>query len=78
MARLEDGSRKATYITEVAGMEGDVVTLSDIFRFERTGVSAGGKVLGELRPTRIRPLFSPRLEAAGFRLTGDIFGAGSY
>lgn len=78
MARLEDGTRKVTHITEVAGMEGDVVTLSDIFKFERSGIAAGGKILGELRPTRIRPLFSPRLDAAGFKLGGEIYGAGKY
>ncbi len=78
MARLEDGTRKATHITEISGMEGDIVTLSDIFRFDRTGVGADGKVLGELRPTRIRPFFSNRLESAGYKLSGDIFGAGVY
>jgi pilus assembly protein CpaF len=78
MARLEDGSRKATHITEIAGMEGDVVTLSDIFKFERIGLSADGKILGELRPTRIRPLFTPRLETSGYKLSGDIFGAGTF
>lgn len=78
MARMEDGSRKITYITEVAGMESDVVTLSDIFKFERTGTGENGKVLGELKPTRIRPMFTPKLEAAGFRLGGEIFGAGKY
>jgi pilus assembly protein CpaF len=76
LARLEDGSRKATFITEVAGMEGDVVTLSDIYRFERTGVAPDGKIQGELRPTRIRPLFAPRLEAAGLRLGAELFGVG--
>lgn len=78
MARLEDGTRKATHITEIAGMEGDIVTLSDIFIFERTGVQADGKILGELRPTRIRPLFGKRLEAAGFKLGAEIFGAGRF
>lgn len=78
MARLEDGSRKVTHVTEVAGMEGEVVTLSDIFRFERTGIAPDGKILGELRPTRIRPLFSSRLQASGFKLGGEIFGAGMY
>lgn len=74
--RLRDGSRKVTAITEVAGMEGDVVTLTDIFRFEQTGISPDGKVLGQLRPTGIRPLFTPRLEAAGFKLPPQIFGFG--
>ncbi len=76
MNRLQDGTRRATQITEVVGMEGDVVTQMDIFKFLQTGVSQDGKVQGELRPTGIRPMFSPRLEVAGFKLGGEIFGAG--
>lgn len=74
-SRLTDGSRKVTAVTEIAGMEGDTVVLTDIFKFEQTGVSADGKVLGDLKPTGIRPLFSPRLEIAGFKLGADVFGA---
>ena len=73
--RLRDGSRKVMAITEVAGMEGDVVVLSDIFKFEQTGVDSEGKVKGKLKPTGLRPLFGPRLEVAGFKLSADIFGA---
>jgi pilus assembly protein CpaF len=73
--RLRDGSRKVTAITEVAGMEGEIVVLTDIFKFEQTGVTTEGKVLGDLKPTGIRPLFSPRLEAAGFKLGAEVFGA---
>jgi len=73
--RLKDGTRKVIAITEVAGMEGDLVVLTDIFKFEQTGTSTDGKVVGELKPTGIRPLFSSRLEAAGFRLGPEIFGA---
>jgi len=73
--RFKDGARKVTSITEVAGMEGDTVVLTDIFRFEQTGVSTDGKVLGQLKPTGIRPLFTPRLEIAGFKLPPEIFGA---
>ena len=73
--RLKDGSRKVTAVTEVAGMEGDTVVLTDIFKFEQTGVSTDGKVHGDLKPTGIRPLFSSRLEAAGFKLGADVFGA---
>jgi pilus assembly protein CpaF len=76
MHRLQDGTRKTTQITEVVGMESDIVTLMDIFKFTQTGVSPDGKVLGDLRPTGIRPQFSPRLEVAGFKLGGEIFGAG--
>jgi pilus assembly protein CpaF len=71
--RLKDGSRKVTAITEVVGMEGDIVVLTDIFKFEQTGLGENGKILGELKATGIRPIFSPRLEAAGFKLSGDIF-----
>lgn len=74
-SRLTDGSRKVTSVTEVAGMEGDTVVLTDIFKFEQTGVTTEGKVLGDLKPTGIRPIFSPRLEAAGFKLGAEVFGA---
>jgi pilus assembly protein CpaF len=76
LARLTDGSRKMTHITEIAGMEGDVITLTDIFKYEQTGVLPGGKLIGQLRPTGMRPLFTPRLDAAGYKLGGEIFGAG--
>ena len=77
LARLSDGMRKMTHITELSGMEGEVVTLTDIFKFEQTGVTPEGKIIGQLRPTGMRPLFTPRLEASGFKLGGEIFGAGS-
>jgi pilus assembly protein CpaF len=71
--RLKDGQRKVTAITEVAGMEGDTVVLTDVFKFNQTGVDGDGKVLGELRPTGIRPNFMPRLDAAGVKLGPEIF-----
>src|SRR4030095_4826319 len=71
--RLRDGSRKVTAITEVVGMEGDIVVLTDIFKFEQTGLGENGKILGELKPTGIRPVFGPKLEAAGFKLGAEIF-----
>jgi pilus assembly protein CpaF len=71
--RLKDGSRKVTAITEVVGMEGDVVVLTDIFKFEQTGMGQEGKILGELKATGIRPIFTPRLEAAGFKLGAEVF-----
>ncbi len=73
--RLRDGSRKVTQITELAGMEGETVVLTDIFKFEQVGISSEGKVIGELKPTGIRPLFSSRLEQAGFKLRPEVFGA---
>ena len=71
--RLKDGSRKVTAITEVIGMEGDTVVMTDIFKFEQTGVGQNGKILGELKATGIRPLFGPKLEAAGYKLGAEIF-----
>jgi len=73
--RFRDGSRKVTSIAEVVGMEGDTVTMTEIFKFEQTGISTNGEILGELRSTNIRPMFYPRLEAAGFKLGAEIFGA---
>ncbi len=75
MERLSDGTRKVVWVTEVPRMEGDIVTLSDIFKFEQTGVSSSGKVQGEMIPTGLRPLFTPKLEATGHKLRGEIFGA---
>ncbi|NOY97769.1 MAG: CpaF family protein [Chloroflexi bacterium] len=73
--RMRDGSRKITNITEVSGMEGDVITTTDIFSFEQTGVE-DGKVLGRLRPTGLRPKFMDKIEASGIHLPPSIFGIG--
>lgn len=73
--RLRDGSRKTVNITEVAGMEGDVITLTDVFVFEQTGYEEG-KVMGRLRPTGLRPKFMDKIEAAGIHLPPQIFGMG--
>lgn len=74
-SRLKDGSRKVTFVTEVAGMEGDTIVMTDIFRFEQKGIDPEGNIIGELKPTGIRPLFSERLVASGFKLTPQVFGA---
>jgi len=74
-SRLSDGSRKITSITEVAGMEGQTIVMTDIFKFEKTGITPEGKVIGELKPTGIRPFFTPRLEQNGFNLGPEVFGA---
>ncbi len=74
-ARLADGTRRVTQITEVVGMEGAVVTLTDVFKFREDGRTPEGKVIGQMRPTGIRPLFGARLKAAGFDLKPEIFGA---
>jgi pilus assembly protein CpaF len=71
--RLKDGSRKVTAITEVVGMEGETVVMTDIFKFEQTSVGENGKIIGELKATGIRPIFGPRLESAGFKLGAEIF-----
>jgi pilus assembly protein CpaF len=72
-ARLSDGTRRVVNLTEVSGMEGDVITLQDIFVFEKRGVSPEGKVLGRFAATGIRPKFYEKLLAAGIRLPADIF-----
>jgi pilus assembly protein CpaF len=73
VTRLSDGTRKVTGITEVTGMEGDMVTMQDIFIFERTGVRQDGKVCGYFRATGIRPKCSDRLASFGVRLPADMF-----
>lgn len=73
--RLRDGTRKVTSVTEVQGMEGDVIVLSEIFTFEQTGIEAGN-VIGRLRPTGIRPRFMTLLESSGIHLPPNIFGVG--
>jgi len=72
--RLDDGSRKVTQISEVAGMEGQTIVMTDVFKFEQTGVDDSGKIIGELKPTGIRPLFGTRLEKSGFKLGPEVFG----
>jgi len=74
MDRLTDGARKVVRIAEVPRMEGEVVTLSDLFRFDQTGVNSEGRILGEMRATGLRPIFTPRLEVVGYKLRGEIFG----
>ncbi len=76
MNRLPDGSRKALQITEISGMEGDVVTQTDIYKYFPSPTQIEGKYSGELKPTGLRPIFGPRLEQAGFKLGGEYFGLG--
>ena len=73
--RMRDGTRKVTTITEVSGMEGDVITMTDIFVFEQTGME-NGKIVGRLRPTGLRPKFMEKIETAGINLPPSIFGIG--
>jgi pilus assembly protein CpaF len=74
-ARMRDGTRKVTNITEVSGMEGEVVTMTDIFVFEQTGIDQG-KIMGRLRPTGLRPKFMDKIEDSGIRLPPSVFGIG--
>lgn len=73
-SRLEDGQRKVAYITEVQGMEGDVIVLQDIFVLEVKGKTPDGKLITDLKPTGTRPRFTSRLEAHGFKLPPSVFG----
>jgi pilus assembly protein CpaF len=73
--RMRDGTRKVTTITEVSGMEGDVITMTDIFVFEQTGME-NGKIMGRIRPTGLRPKFMDKIETAGINLPPSIFGIG--
>jgi pilus assembly protein CpaF len=72
--RLKDGTRKIVSITEVQGMEGDVIVMQDVFTFEQTGV-VEGKIEGRLKPTGIRPKFVEKFETAGIHLPANIFGS---
>jgi pilus assembly protein CpaF len=74
--RLRDGSRKITAVSEIQGMEGDIITTSEIFRFEQTGMEQG-KVIGRLRPTGLRPKFMYKIQDAGIMLPPSIFGIGT-
>ena len=73
ISRQSDGTRRVTGITELTGMEGEVITMQDIFLFERTGIGADGKVLGRFRATGIRPKCSDKLAVAGIKLGADMF-----
>ena len=73
VSRMRDGMRRITHIMEVVGMEGDMVSMQDIFLFEKTGLRQDGKVCGRFRATGIRPKCSERLAASGFPLPADMF-----
>jgi pilus assembly protein CpaF len=72
-SRLKNGPRKITAISEVSGMEGDTIVMTDIFKYEQTGVATDGSAIGHFKPTGIRPMFSPRLEAVGYKLSAELF-----
>jgi len=73
--RLRDGTRRITNICEIQGMEGEVITTQDLFMFEQTGFE-GGRIIGRLRPTALRPRFMDRIESSNIRLSPSIFGIG--
>jgi len=73
--RMRDGTRKVITVAEVSGMEGDVITMTDLFVFEQTGVE-NGRIVGRLRPTGLRPKFMDKIEASGIHLPPSIFGIG--
>ena len=73
VARLSDGTRRLTAISEITGMEGETITMQEIFLFERTGIDSQGQVIGRFRPTGIRPRFAERLKASGLQLPRVFF-----
>ena len=73
VARLSDGSRRVTSISEITGMEGDTITMQEIFHYERSGVDSQGQVIGRFKPTGIRPRFAERLKACGLQLPRVFF-----
>ena len=74
LGRLSDGTRRVTKVAEIVGMEGEVITMQDIFTFKQTGVAEDGKVLGQTAATGIRPKFADNLLAQGFALPPQLFG----
>lgn len=75
LTRLRDGTRRVTSVTEVQGMEGQVVTLQDVFAFNYSaGVDSSGRFLGTTEPTGIRPQFTERMHDLGIELPHDLFG----
>jgi len=73
LSRYPDGSRRLSHISEVVGMEGDVITMTDLFKFQQTGVDENRRIVGEFRATGLRPSFSNALDVAGLRLDHKLF-----
>ena len=78
IARMPDGTRKIITVAEITGMEGQVVTMQDIYRFDQRGIDAEGRIVGDFHPTGIRPQFAERFAIAGIELPQDIFGAAGW
>jgi pilus assembly protein CpaF len=73
VSRFSDGTRRVTHITEVIGMEGDVITLQDVFVFEKTGINAKGRVTGRFKPSGLRPRSTERMKGCGIELPAEMF-----
>ena len=73
LARFSDGVRRVTHVTEITGMEGQIVTMQDVFQFKQTGVDAEGRVLGYVTATGLRPTFADRFALAGIQLPETVF-----
>ncbi len=78
MTRLRDGSRRITHVSEIVGMEGQLVTMQDIFAFQPRGLDENGRLLGETQPTGLRPKFAERFDQYGVKLPANIFGGGVF
>ena len=76
ISRLPDGARKITCVSEITGMEGQIVTMQDLFRYDQKGIDSDGHVVGEFKFTGIHPQFSEKFKLAGIQLPQDIFGPG--
>jgi pilus assembly protein CpaF len=74
LSRMRDGTRRVTQVTEVVGMEGDIITMQDIFRFQHRGVDDNGRVVGSIQPTGIRPKFAEQLADHGYEIPPEAFG----
>jgi pilus assembly protein CpaF len=72
-SRMSDGTRKVTSISEITGMEGDIITMQEVFVFEKLGVTPEGKVIGRFRATGVRPKICERLKTSGIHLPSDMF-----
>ncbi len=73
VSRMSDGSRRVTNISEITGMDENVISMQDIFTFEKKGIGPNGKVVGRFLPSRIRPKFLERIRVSGILLAQDIF-----
>jgi pilus assembly protein CpaF len=76
LARFNDGVRRVTHVTEIIGMEGQIVTMQDLFTFNQTGVDSEGRIIGRLTATGLRPTFAERFNQSGIQLPESVFLVG--